>query len=253
MAIVEAMACGIPVVSTDQVELSSSSFGLSNISSTSQDMPTIIDPLSMVYSSSIADFSFVVSSSSFGNQVMVSSSSLNHEESSKVVISSSSEVYTSCDKPLWQLLSNWEEFSDVADGGESVIQYKSGRGEYYFELDVGTLTYNPFVGIEFKISSKLDVSEYSEVCIAYAADEDATLEIEFGNELCRDALPFVNLPKSTSIITRVFEWSKFEQPRWATYSISGSEAARKMKALNFKIQGKSGLQGNINIMSIGLR
>lgn len=170
----------------------------------------------------------------------------------------------------------WYNYADDADGGLSKVTWPVQPGNDYsddaldpiieecqgvcgtFTLSKGTLTYNPFVGIGFNLvdgtQTPTDASSWGGVCIAYSSDAAATLEMGLGN--AGDASigfdnPFVSLPKSPtgSVVNK--SWADFNQTGWGSGKITGTEAATKLAAIKFKIQGKDGTTGSFNIMSVG--
>lgn len=172
----------------------------------------------------------------------------------------------------------WYDYADDADGGMSKITWPVAIGNEYeggekaldpviehckgvcgtFTLSKGTLTYNPFVGIGFNLvdgaQTPTDASSWGGVCIAYSSDANATLEMGLGD--AGDAAigfdnPFVSLPKSAtgSVVNK--SWEDFKQAGWGKGKITGAEAATKLAAIKFKIQGKDGTTGSFNIMSVG--
>lgn len=175
----------------------------------------------------------------------------------------------------------WYVFGDDADGGASRISWPvepdwmSDEGDPCepiveachgvcgtFSLNKGTLDSDPFVVVGFNIGGEdaesgipvaVDVSSWGGVCVTYAADNAMTIEMGLGDivdeELGQD-LPFVSLSKSPNGATKCFNWSQFKQAGFGASRISGEEAAAKLVAVRFKIQGASGLAGNFNIMAV---
>lgn len=170
----------------------------------------------------------------------------------------------------------WYTYADDADGGLSKVTWPVKIGNDYsdealdpviehcqgvcgtFTLSKGTLTYNPFVGIGFNLvdgtQTPTDASSWGGVCIAYSSDAAATLEMGLGD--AGDAAigfdnPFVSLPKSATGAVVNKSWADFKQNGWGSGKITGTEAATKLAAIKFKIQGKDGTTGSFNIMSVG--
>jgi hypothetical protein len=151
-----------------------------------------------------------------------------------------------------------ESYSNPSSITEYRCDVESGGICGSFELNSGS-DYDPaVVGLEIEIFPRRDSSYYYEfegVCISYAVEKNAQLEIGFGDEdeYYEYDLPYVSLPKATSVVTKKFKWSEFRQGGWSRTApkITGTEASKKMKFLKFKIQGGYGNSGNYKIFSIG--
>lgn len=177
----------------------------------------------------------------------------------------------------------WFTYNDNADKGVSTIEWPVPTGNEHSEsamdpaidycagvcgmyvLDAGLLTYNPFVGIGFNVGGEddsktpapVDATAMGGICIGYSVDTDATLELGLGDAvdatLAFDS-PAVKLPKTTGAVKR-FTWASFKQAGWGKNNggetITGDEAATKLVSVKMKIQSKSGVVGNFNIMSVG--
>ncbi|WP_088627137.1 hypothetical protein [Fibrobacter sp. UWB5] len=176
----------------------------------------------------------------------------------------------------------WYSFDDYVDGGRSKIVWPVPKGTEWddnaldpiidycagvcgkFELNKGTMTFDPYVGVAFDLAGTddkgrlvaVDASDMEGICIAYSADVGASLEISFGEkndieEFDYD-VPFVTLAKSTSGTVKAFKWSQFKQAGWGRNAkITGEDAAKRIVSLHFKIQGKDGMTGSFNVMSVG--
>lgn len=176
----------------------------------------------------------------------------------------------------------WYEFNDALDGGESKIIWPVPKGNEYsdeamdgiidycggvcgtYDLDAGELEYNPFVGVAFDIAGSTDswggpavaadASAMGGLCIAYTSDFAASLELGLSDEKEAEVgydIPFASLPKATSVVVKDIPWSSFKQAGWGTGKITGEEAAAMLKSVRFKIQGKDGMTGSFNVMSVG--
>lgn len=174
----------------------------------------------------------------------------------------------------------WFDYSDETDGGLSNITWPVERGNEYVEdsfqpvidhcsglcgtytLNKGTLDYQPFVGVGFYLAGEdenghiaaVDATAMGGVCIVYTSDMSATLEMSLGDDGDREIgydVPSAMLPKGESPIVKNIAWSQFKQAGWGRTYISGEDAAIRLAALKFKIQGTNGSTGDFNIISIG--
>ncbi|WP_407450122.1 hypothetical protein [Fibrobacter sp.] len=176
----------------------------------------------------------------------------------------------------------WYEFNDAVDGGESKIIWPVPKGNEYsdeamdpiidycggvcgtYQLEQGKMDYNPFVGIAFDIAGPADywdgpavaadASAMGGLCIAYTSDFAASLELGLSDEKEAEVgydIPFASLPKATSVVVKDIPWSSFKQAGWGAGKITGEEAAAMLKSVRFKIQGKDGMTGSFNVMSVG--
>ena len=176
----------------------------------------------------------------------------------------------------------WYEFNDAVDGGESKIIWPVPKGTEWddnaldpiidycagvcgtYQLEQGKMDYNPFVGIAFDIAGPADywdgpavaadASAMGGLCIAYTSDFAASLELGLSDEKEAEVgydIPFASLPKATSVVVKDIPWSSFKQAGWGTGKITGEEAAAMLKSVRFKIQGKDGMTGSFNVMSVG--
>ncbi len=176
----------------------------------------------------------------------------------------------------------WYEFNDAVDGGESKIIWPVPKGNEYsdeamdgiidycggvcgtYQLEQGKMDYNPFVGIAFDIAGPADywdgpavaadASAMGGLCIAYTSDFAASLELGLSDDKEAEVgydIPFASLPKATSVVVKDIPWSSFKQAGWGAGKITGEEAAAMLKSVRFKIQGKDGMTGSFNVMSVG--
>lgn len=175
----------------------------------------------------------------------------------------------------------WYSFADELDGGLSRVVWPVPAGDEYSEaslqpivdycngvcgtasLNKGTMTYNPFAGVAFNMAGEdtwgnlvaADASDMGGVCVSYASEIPMTIEMIFDDAINSEigyANPAVTIPKSTGGITKNFSWSDFRQPSWykGTFKVSGTEGAKKLVALRFKIQGTPG-DYRFNISEVG--
>jgi hypothetical protein len=146
---------------------------------------------------------------------------------------------------------------------DGIIDYCGGVCGTY-QLEQGKMDYNPFVGIAFDIAGPADywdgpavaadASAMGGLCIAYTSDFAASLELGLSDEKEAEVgydIPFASLPKATSVVVKDIPWSSFKQAGWGTGKITGEEAAAMLKSVRFKIQGKDGMTGSFNVMSVG--
>lgn len=176
----------------------------------------------------------------------------------------------------------WYAFGDEADGGLSKITWPVPLGNEYddlamdpvvdycggvcgsFDLDRGELEYDPFVGVAFDLAGpetswngpavSVDATSMGGVCISYSVSAAATLEMGLDDAVEAAVgydVPFANLAKTSTGTTKFISWDKFAQAGWGKSKISGEDAAKVLKSLRFKIQGKTGTAGDFNIMSVG--
>ena len=176
---------------------------------------------------------------------------------------------------------------DTADGGKSTIQWAAPVGVEgdstsilpvveecgesgvcgTFELNKGTLTYDPFVQVGFSVAGydsngvalAVDVSNWTGICLMYRATIGASLVLDVGDSLNKALeydLPFATLPK-TAGSSRCFEWSKFKRAGWGA-AIEGWEddavgeiAARRLSKVYIQFQSKSGTKGEFHIFAVG--
>ena len=178
----------------------------------------------------------------------------------------------------------WFSYDDNKDGGKSNVSWPVPKGNEYDKnslqpiitecsgvcgtanLDKGTLTYNPFVGIGFNVVGETSASDktpaagnataWGGVCIVYSSQVAAMLEMgqgDKGDNALKNGPPFVDLKKGDNISENI-PWSKFAMPDWAIEqsgtNLGGEAAAATLVALKFKIQAEPG-QYTFNIQSIG--
>ena len=181
----------------------------------------------------------------------------------------------------------WFFDMDSTDGGKSTIQWAAPVGTEKdstsilpviekcgvgvcgsFELNKGTLTYDPFVQVGFSVAGydsngvalAVDVSNWTGICLMYRATIGASLVLDVGDSLNKALeydLPFATLPKNTTGSSRCFEWSKFKRAGWGA-AIEGWEddavgeiAARRLSKVYIQFQSKSGTKGEFTIFAIG--
>ncbi|SHK43181.1 hypothetical protein [Fibrobacter sp. UWB12] len=175
----------------------------------------------------------------------------------------------------------WYSFADDVDGGMSRVVWPVPEGDEYdsgslqpivdyckglcgtASLNKGTMTYNPFAGVAFNLAGEdsrgnivaADVSDMDGVCISYASEAIMSIEMIFDdatNSRIGYANPAVTIPKSLAGTTKTFSWSNFKQPSWykGDYKISGTEGAKRLVALRFKLQASMG-DYRFNITEIG--
>lgn len=131
-----------------------------------------------------------------------------------------------------------------------------------FELNKGTLLYNPNLRIGFEIAGPdadgvtqtADVSEWRGICIRYTSSIPAYMDMRFLYDVEKDMdedYPFVTLGKTLVPQTMDFAWSKFKQAGWGGSKITGVEASKILRALELRFQAADGTKGNFNILEVG--
>ena len=172
----------------------------------------------------------------------------------------------------------WVIATDNAEGGKSSVFYMqdSLNGAVpdsvmeqcdgvcgYAALEKGSLTYNPFVSIGFKIARDssgipvpVDVSNWNGICITYRSDTAPALELDLGDSLNKamyDALPTASLPKMSTSKGKCLRWSDIKQPSWykQDVKIDGETAAKQLVGVRFKIQALTGEKYDFVIGYIG--
>ena len=175
----------------------------------------------------------------------------------------------------------WFEYADSVDGGQSYINWDlstdPAEDENFFDavlkecrtgicgiyrLDKGTLSYDPFVGIGFNLGGVdakdnlilVDATSMGGICIQYTSDAPVVMEMGLGDEMDAAlgyAVPAVDLPRASNVVTRTYTWSQFRQPSWGRVKISSEEAVKAIGAIKFRIQGKNRSSGEFNIRAIG--
>lgn len=137
-----------------------------------------------------------------------------------------------------------------------------------FELNKGTLTYNPFVEVGFYVagvdsngsSLSADVSNWTGICVMYSSSILGSLVLDLGdslNQVLKYDVPFVTLSKSLSGTSKCFEWRKFKRAGWGAKvegwddENAGEMAAQHLAKVVFRFQDKDGTKGEFNIHAIG--
>ena len=174
----------------------------------------------------------------------------------------------------------WFTYGDDADGGASQIIWPVPLGNEYssfaidpvidacgglcatFNLNKGTLSYNPYVGVGFNIAgvdesgaaTAVNASSMGGIEVTYVSD--IALSVEMGLTAQTEAaydydLPIAALPRTSTPITKRIPWSSFKQAGWGKHKITGDQAAQMLATIRFRFQGRDGLTGTFNIISIG--
>jgi len=177
----------------------------------------------------------------------------------------------------------WFSYGDDGDGGLSKVVWGGELGNEYSadaldnviatcggvcgtaELNKGSLTYNPFVGIGFNVVGEAsttdktpvagDASAWGGVCITYTSDAAPSLELGLGDAVDATigyANPAASLPKSTTGSKKALAWTDFKQPSWykGATKIDGPTASSQLVAVKFKIQATPGSYA-FNICAVG--
>ena len=102
-----------------------------------------------------------------------------------------------------------------------------------------------------------DATDSRGVCVTYTSDINIILEMGLGT-VDKDigyANPFVTLPAATTASTVEFNWSKFQQPTWASGDQLVSNPEKALASLKFKFAGEKdstdGGSGKFKIMKVG--
>lgn len=169
----------------------------------------------------------------------------------------------------------WWRYSDTDDGGKSsiywpvecnndgpctlnpVVEFCKGICGHYM-LGKGILTYDPFALVAFNVAGEgtasADASIWGGLCITYTVDIAATLELLIAaddNDYFMPGLnnPYVSLPAATEPVESCFTWEQFIQ-RDADSGASVAELTKKLKTVEFRIQGADGSEGEFNVKAI---
>ena len=117
----------------------------------------------------------------------------------------------------------------------------------------------PYLGVAFdydKSGSAEDASAMKGVCVVYSFTGDNDFALELGMTTAQEnslgsALPMATLPSGTKK-TMDFAWADFEQPSWATKVMTGTNAAKQLKSLKFKVvDPAAGDEGTFTIFKVG--
>lgn len=168
----------------------------------------------------------------------------------------------------------WYSYDDNGSDGASVLTWEAepatggdmtpvieacGTGICgSFELNQADYQYDPFVGFAFGFGKNDkyagDATAMRGVCIQYKST--APISVELGLTAATEksigyANPASELSKSTSLTVEDLTWASFTQPEWATETISGTNAAKELSSLKFKITGTDGLSGSFAVTKVG--
>ena len=142
-----------------------------------------------------------------------------------------------------------------------LIDYCGGIcGTYTLGLNEGNLggRGSPFVGIGFSITgavgiditgkSSADVSDWGGICVTYVSDIDLSIQEQHEDYSCLEVI----LPKASTPTTKKISWNSFKPTLYApNQTLTGEEAAQKLRGIMIEIRGNVGSSGNFNIISIG--
>ena len=233
----------------------------------------------------------VLSSSSVVAPVLSSSSKIAPVSSSTAVVpkSSSSVVVDdgtiklelwdgSLGKPHVPVGNNdggwWYKYDDQENRGASSLQWEVEPGDkgdmtpvveacggVCGSFSIGgseNLGYPGYVGFAFGFGKNDkyagDATKLRGVCIEYKASTPIIVELgltEAVEKSISNANPAYELEKSTSVTMENILWSQFVQPDWATKAKTGTNAAKELSSLKFKITGDDGLKGTFTVTKVG--
>lgn len=281
--------------SSETVIQSSSSGDVADVSSSSEISVSSSSSDAPVQSSSSSDPSWMLSSSSYVSVLCKVSGSggcaisyygdlwSGEEEVETVQTSAFAEDKSQfgIDAGKWFLDAN-----PYDEGGKSTIQWAVPVGDDEdstsllpvmnecgglcgkFELNKGTLTYNPFVEVGFYVAGidsngvalSADVSNWTGICVMYSSSILGSLVLDLGdslNQVLKYDVPSVTLSKSLSGTSKCFEWRKFKRAGWGAKvegwedENAGEMAAQHLAKVVFRFQDKDGTKGEFNIHAIG--
>lgn len=144
-----------------------------------------------------------------------------------------------------------------ADGDKTAVLEACGGicGSY----TIGGTDKYPYLGIAFdydKSGTAEDASAMKGVCVTYSFSGDNDFALELGMTTAQEnklgsALPMVTLPAGSNK-TLDFAWADFEQPSWAETVMTGTNAAKQLKSLKFKVvDPAAGDEGSFTIFKVG--
>ena len=173
----------------------------------------------------------------------------------------------------------WYGYDDSNNGGKSAITWGAELGTDgdmtpvleacngaicgSYTLIVGTNEWQPFVGFAFGFGPNNtyagDASAMLGVCVEYTSTADIHLELGLtkAKEAAIDggANAFYLLKASANKKVADVGWAQFEPPDWATTVLSGTQSAKQLSSLKFKIQGEDnaadGDPGEFAIYKVG--
>ena len=173
----------------------------------------------------------------------------------------------------------WYGYDDSNNGGKSAITWGAELGTDgdmtpvleacngaicgSYTLIVGTNEWQPFVGFAFGFGPNNtyagDASAMLGVCVEYTSTADIHLELGLtkAKEAAIDggANAFYLLKASANKKVADVGWAQFEPPDWATTVLSGTQSAKQLSSLKFKIQGEKnaadGDPGEFAIYKVG--
>jgi len=169
----------------------------------------------------------------------------------------------------------WYSYTDNGDGGKSRIVWPVELGNAVsdeaidpvidhcgglcgtYELDKGSLTYKPFVGVGFNVAGEdydtgalhiTDATAWGGICVGYSSDNDIILEMSYG-DADESQIPYTILPKSAEGVEKCVTWNQLVRAGWGCLSDCYSHP-EKIAALRFNFQAATGTKGKFNIFYI---
>lgn len=148
--------------------------------------------------------------------------------------------------------------AEVGSDGDKTAVLEACNG-ICADYSIGGTDKYPYLGVAFdydKSGSAADASAMKGVCVTYTFSGDNDFALELGMTSAQEdklgsALPMVTLPAGTKK-TLDFAWAEFEQPSWAETAMSGTNAAKQLKSLKFKVvDPASGDAGSFVIYKVG--
>lgn len=212
-------------------------------------------------SSSVSSSSVAQSSSSVSSGVKVNSRFLwNGWEDVEGRVDTGSEEETA---------GYWYDYDDSLIGGKSKISYpadveENAWGNFFgplveayggvkvtAQIDARAYEY-PYVGVGFDIVSQnregADVSAWEGFCITYSADSSFRIMLIPEDEMTTEYNDyFVNLPRSSSLVTSDIPWAKFKQESGWGKIAKQEDFLKRVAAVWLRFS----LSGNFFIQSIG--
>ena len=256
------------------------------VQSSSDAVPVSSETLPLLSSSSLLlpSSSSELTPSSSSAALPVSSSTVPPKSSSSVVVDDGTiklELWDgSLGKPHVPVGNNdggwWYKYDDNENGGESSIDWQvdpDAKGDMTPVVDAcggvcgsfsfggsDNLGYNGYVGFAFGFgkndSYKGDASKLDGICVEYKATVAMSIELGLTKATetsIQNANPAFPLAKSTTLKVVDVAWDDFAQPEWykGAKTMSGTDAAKQLSSLKFKITEEDGVSGTFAVTKVG--